>query len=60
MPTCGDSLHSQSFLFVHVCEHEGDVGGEEVIHFVPQGGLAQKLGPPHQVPDGHVEVGVTA
>ena len=51
-------FNSQSFLLVHICQHETDVGSEQVIHFVAQGRLAEQLGAPHQVPDGHVEVGV--
>lgn len=45
-------------LFVHVGQHEGDVGGEQVIHLVAEGGLAQQLGAAHQVADCHVEVRV--
>ena len=45
-------------LLVHVGKHEGYVGGEEVVHLVAERGLAQQLGAPHQVTDGHVEVGV--
>ena len=47
-------------MFVHVGQHERDVGGEKVVHLVAEGGLAQQLGPSHQVADGHVEVGVAA
>ena len=57
---CLLSLHSECLLLVHVGEHEADVGGEQVVHLVAQGGLAEQLGAPHQVPDGHVEVGVAA
>ena len=52
------SLHPERLLLVHVGEHEGDVGGEEVVHLVAERGLARQLGAPHQVSDGHVEVGV--
>ena len=45
-------------MLVHVCQHERDVTGEEIIHFVAEAGLAQQLGAAHQVADGHVEVGV--
>ena len=53
-----ESLYSQRFLLVHVGEHERDVGGQEVVHLVAERGLAQQLRAPHQVADGHVEVGV--
>ena len=49
-------FNSQSFLLVHICQHETDVGSEQVIHFVAQGRLAEELGAPDQVADGHVEV----
>ena len=39
-------------------QHERDVGGQEVVHLVAERGFAQQLGAPHQVADGHVEVGV--
>ena len=45
-------------MFVHICQHETDVGCEQVIHLVPEGRLAEELGAPDQVADGHVEVGV--
>ena len=45
-------------MFVHICQHQTDVGGQQVIHLVPQRGLAEQLGAPDQVADGHVEVGV--
>ena len=45
-------------MFVHICQHQTDVGGQQVIHLVPQGCLAQQLGAPDQVADGHVEVSV--
>ena len=51
-------LDSEGFLLVHVGQHEGDVGGQEVVHLVPQRRLAEELRPPDQVSDGHVEVGV--
>ena len=51
-------LDPEGLLLVHVGEHEGDVGGEQVVHLVAQGRLAEQLGSPHEVPDGHVEVGV--
>ena len=44
-----ESLYSQRFLLVHVGEHEADVGGQQVVHLVAQRGLAQQLGPTHQV-----------
>ena len=48
-------------LAVHGGEHEGDVGGEEVVHLVPEGGLAEQATPTDEVADGHVEiVGATA
>ena len=47
-------------LPVDVCEHEADVAGEEVVHLVAEAGLAQQLGAPDEVADGHVEVGVAA
>ncbi len=37
-------------------EHEGDVGGEEVVHLVAQTGLTQEATTPHQTANGHVEV----
>ena len=43
---------------VHIGQHEGDVAGQKVVHFVSQGGLTQKLGSSDQVTDGHMEVGV--
>ena len=51
-------FYSEGFLFVHICQHKTDVGGQQVIHLVPQRGLAEQLGAPDQVADGHVEVGV--
>ena len=44
--------------FVRGGQHMSNVGGQEVVHLVAQGGLAQQLGPSDQVPDGHMEVGV--
>lgn len=41
---------------VHGREHEADVGGEQVVHLVAEGGLAEEPAAPDQVPDGHVEV----
>ena len=43
MIAAGDSLDSQRLLFVHVCQHERDVTGEEIVHFVAKAGLAQQL-----------------
>ena len=51
-------FNSESFLFVHICQHQTDVGGQQVIHLVAQGRLAEQLGAPDQVADGHVEVSV--
>jgi hypothetical protein len=51
-------FYSDAPLLAHVGQHEGDVGGEQVVHLVPQRGLAQQLGPSDEVADGHVEVGV--
>ena len=42
-----ESLYSQRFLLVHVGEHEADVGGQQVVHLVAQGRLAQQLGALH-------------
>ena len=48
-------------LTVHGGEHEGDVGGEEIVHLVPEGSLTEEATPSDQVADGHVEVvGATA
>ena len=47
-------------MFVHICQHQTDVRGQQVIHLVSQRRLAQELGAPDQVPDGHVEVSVAA
>ena len=47
-------------MLVHVCEHERDVAGEEVVHLVPETGLTQQLRAAHQVANGHVEVCVPA
>ena len=43
------SLDPHGLLLVHVGEHEADVGGQQVVHLVAQRGLAQQLGPTHQV-----------
>ena len=45
-------------MFVHICQHQTDVGGQQVIHLVSQRRLAEQLGAPDQVADGHVEVSV--
>ena len=45
-------------LFVDVLHHAVDVGGQQVVHLVAQGRLAQQLGALDQVADGHVEVSV--
>ena len=45
-------------MLVHVGQHEGYVGGEQVVHFVSQRSFAQELGAADQVADRHVEVGV--
>ena len=47
-------------LTVHGGEHEGDVGGEEIVHLVPEGSLTEEATPSDQVADGHVEVVGTA
>ena len=39
-------------------EDVGDVGGEQIVHLVAQRGLAEELGAPDEVADGHVEVSV--
>ena len=52
------SLDPHGLLPIHVGEHEADVGGEQVVHLVAEGGLAEQLGAPDQVPDRHVEVRV--
>ena len=36
-------LHSQRLLFAHIGQHQGDVGGQEVVHLVAQGGLAEQF-----------------
>ena len=51
-------FNSESFLFVHICQHQTDVGGQQVIHLVAKRRLAEQLGAPDQVADGHVEVSV--
>lgn len=45
-------------LLVHVRKHEGNVGGQQVVHLVAEGRFAQQLGAAHQVADRHVEVRV--
>ena len=50
----------KSFLFVHVGQHQADVGGQQIVHLVAQGGLTQQLGAPHQVTYRHMEVCVAA
>ena len=45
-------------MFVHICQHQTDVGGQQVIHLISQGCLAKQLGASDQVTDGHVEVSV--
>lgn len=52
----GRDLGLLSTLTVHGGEHEGDVGGEEVVHLVAQGGLTEETAASHQVTDSHVEV----
>lgn len=34
---------SDTFLFVHVGQHEGYVGSEQIVHFVAQRGLAEEF-----------------
>ena len=48
-----------SLLFVHGIEHQTNVRGEEVVHLVAQGCLAEQAAAPYQVTYGDVEV-VTA
>ena len=59
---CHATVRSASLLLlVHGGQHEGDVGGEEVVHLVAEACLAEESASPHQVADGHVEVvGATA
>lgn len=45
-------------MLIHVGQHEGNVGGEQVIHLIAEGGFAEQLGAPHQVAYGHVEIGI--
>lgn len=47
-------------LFGHRRQHLADVRGQEVIHFVAQGGFTQQLAASHQVSDGDVEIRVPA
>jgi hypothetical protein len=51
-------LDPHGLLLVHVCEHERDVAGEQVVHLVAERRLAEELGAPDEVADRHVEVGV--
>ena len=46
-------------LLVHVGQHQRNVGGQEVVHFVAQRRLTQQFGASNQVTNGHVEIGVT-
>ena len=46
-------------LFVDVLHHAVDVGGQQVVHLVAQGRLAQQLRALDKVANGHVEVSVT-
>ena len=46
----------KSFLFVHVGQHQADVGGQKIIHLVTKGCFTQKLGSSDQVSDGHMEI----
>ena len=43
-------------LVIDSGKHEGDVGGQEVVHLVAQAGFAEEPATPYQVSDGHVEV----
>ena len=47
-------------LLVDGLHHGEGVGGQHVVHLVAEGGLAEQLGPAHQVAYRHVEVGVAA
>ncbi len=38
------SFDPHGLLLVHVCEHEADVAGEEVVHLVAEARLAKELG----------------
>ena len=49
-------LDSDALLFVHVSEHEADVRGEEVVHFIPETGLAEQFTSSNQVTNCHVEI----
>lgn len=49
---------SNTFLFVHICEHQRYVGSEEVVHLVTQRRFTKQLRSPHQITNGHVEVSV--
>ena len=46
-------------MFVHVGQHETDVGCQQVVHLVPQRCFTQQLGSSDQVTNGHVKVSVT-
>lgn len=47
-------------LFCHRRQHLADVRGQEVVHFVAQGGFTQQLAASHQVSNGDVKVRVAA
>ena len=47
-------------LLVDVLHHTVDVGGQQVVHLVAQRSLAQQFGALDEVPNGHMEVRVTA
>ncbi len=45
-------------MLVHGIQHQGDVGGEQVVHLVAERGFAQQFRSSYQVADSHVEVSV--
>ena len=55
-PPCHSTPRTFGGVVVHGGQHEGDVGGEKVIHLVAQAGLTEQSATPYQVADGHVEV----
>ena len=52
-------LDTNRALLVHVGQHERNVGREQIVHLVAEGGFAEQLRAAHQIADRHVEVGVT-